>query len=365
MVMINQIEIQNFKCFKQQIIPLASLNVFTGFNAAGKSSSIQSLLLASQIEKKQDGYDVLLNGKNTRLGTTAEVLSRNADSREIAFKFESEGSTYSITLDASIRGNLSLPASIKSTSEKIKRNFSKTVFISAARDINLDLFPIPESSSHTNADVGSVGQYAPWLFEIHKDEEIHPSKMHPRESSRSFRKQFLAWMNEIFPNAEANTTAVEGLPYVKLELRKSIHEDWNRPVNIGFGLSYVFPVLVAGLLTEEDQILIVDSPEAHLHPMGQSKIGGFLSMVAASGTQTIIETHSDHVLNGIRLAVSKQKIAPQKVNIHFFDTRLDDENIPIPFLVSPQIDKYGQLSEWPEGFFDQTDKDISEINGWD
>lgn len=360
--MISQIEICNFKCFKKQLIPLASLNVFTGFNAAGKSSAIQSILLSSQLEEKNGQFNVLLNGKKTRLGNTSEILSRQANSREIVFRFESDDASHEINLDASNRGEFSLPATFKNTNEIIKQSLENTVFISAAREINQDLFPIPDSPNHINANVGSVGQYAAWLFDKNKDEDVCLSKMHPKEKSRSFRKQFLAWMNEIFPNAEANTVVIEGLPYVKLELRKSMQEDWSRPVNIGFGLSYVFPVLVAGLLASKDQILIIDSPEAHLHPLGQSRIGGFLSMVATSGTQVIIETHSDHLLNGVRLSVSKSNISHKDIRIHFFETRSEKDTSP--FLVSPQVDKFGQLSEWPEGFFDQAENDISAINGW-
>jgi len=136
------------------------------------------------------------------------------------------------------------------------------------------------------------------------------------------------------------------------------------PANIGYGLTYVFPILVAGLLSKKGQVLIIDSPEAHLHPMGQSKIGYFLAVMAAAGVQVIVETHSDHVLNGVRLAVSKHSISNDDVAIHFFSPSQSASD-PSSVVTSPLIDIQGNLSEWPEGFFDQSDKDLATLSGWD
>lgn len=136
-----------------------------------------------------------------------------------------------------------------------------------------------------------------------------------------------------------------------------------RPANIGFGLTYAFPIIVAGLLAKKEQVLVIDSPEAHLHPLGQSKIGYFLGVIAAAGVQVIVETHSDHVLNGIRLAVAKKAISNESVGIHFFSSSNSGEENR-PKIVSPQVDVNGSLSEWPSGFFDQTDKDLAALSGW-
>ena len=63
---------------------------------------------------------------------------------------------------------------------------------------------------------------------------------------------------------------------------------------------------------------MVENPEAHLHPSAQAAMGEFLAISAASGIQVILETHSDHVLNGIRRAVKKGLITHHDVAIHFF-----------------------------------------------
>jgi predicted ATPase len=126
--------------------------------------------------------------------------------------------------------------------------------------------------------------------------------------------------------------------------------DGIRPPNMGFGVSYALPIIVAGLLAPEGGLFIVENPEAHLHPAGQSKIGRFLGRLAGSGVQVIVETHSDHVLNGIRLAaVDERTVGPSEVIVHYFDGAEP---------VSIEMTERGGLSKWPNGFFDQLENDL-------
>jgi predicted ATPase len=87
-------------------------------------------------------------------------------------------------------------------------------------------------------------------------------------------------------------------------------------------------------------------------------MGQFLARTAATGTQVIIETHSDHILNGIRLAVRHKVLPAEKVSIQFF-IRTNDE--PAHQVVMPNIDNDGRIDIWPEGFFDQAEKDLLEL----
>lgn len=364
--MLKNIYVENFKCFKKQNIPIEKLTLFTGFNAAGKSSAIQTLLLGRQLEKNSNGQlSAPLNGECVKLGTVGDVRCHFGTEKKIKISYSNESSKLALTLDASIREAISLPYLVdeQSDSPEIFDMLNETIFISASRNGTLDVYPIPSTSFPIHADAGECGQFAPWWFSKFIDEELPVSKQNKNESATTLRRQFNAWANEIFPGAEASVEQLERLPLVKLELRTSKQQQFKRPANIGYGLTYAFPILVAGLLAREGQILIVDSPEAHLHPLGQSKIGYFLGTMAASGVQVVCETHSDHVLNGVRLAVADKKIANTDVAIHFFEPRNDEED-ESPLISSPQIDPIGNLDMWPDGFFDQTDKDIARLNGW-
>jgi predicted ATPase len=176
-------------------------------------------------------------------------------------------------------------------------------------------------------------------------------------------RQTGAWLDQFFPGAEFKVEPVAGANLVVLSMRSHTSTDFHRPQNVGFGLTHILPILAACLGAEEGSVILIDNPEAHLHPSGQAKIGQFLARVAASGVQLIVETHSDHVLNGLRRAVRDGIIKPEQTAIHFFTTVLAKEEAR-PKVVSPAINTQGQLDHWPTGFFDQFDKDMMALTDW-
>ena len=248
---------------------------------------------------------------------------------------------------------------------RVKFLLSNIIYISAIRGGSLDVFPSPDEPHPVYADVGIEGEFAPWWFYQKLDEEIDSNRQHISEDALTLRRQFNAWAGELFPGAQGHVQPIEKTNLMRLQLRISEIDDWLRPANIGYGLSYAFPLIIAGLVAEKDQILIIDSPEAHLHPLGQSKIGLFLAKVAAAGVQVIIETHSDHVMNGIRLSLLEKNINPENVSIHFFTPQQIAEHQKTSQIISPHVDQQGNLSEWPKGFFDQSEKDLFKLAGLD
>ena len=155
---------------------------------------------------------------------------------------------------------------------------------------------------------------------------------------------------EWFPN-----TSVTSLRFKTPGLRT----EWTRAPNAGFGISYALPIIVAALRAESGGLLLVENPEAHLHPAGQSAIGGFLARVAGDGVQVFVETHSDHVLNGIRVAVAEGTAAlnPEQAAIHFFRAEHDGGQT----VESMELRRTGELTTWPAGFFDQAQIDLAAL----
>jgi predicted ATPase len=143
------------------------------------------------------------------------------------------------------------------------------------------------------------------------------------------------------------------------------------PTNTGFGISYSLPIIVSCLLAENNSILIIENPEAHLHPSAQSKMGYFLGVMANAGIKIIVETHSDHIVNGIQIAVAKKRIQNNKVTINYFykedktEQVLQEDKIlgvkQQPIVKPILINEKGELTEWPKGFFDQTQIDYVEL----
>jgi hypothetical protein len=91
---------------------------------------------------------------------------------------------------------------------------------------------------------------------------------------------------------------------------------------------------------------------------GQSAMARLTCAAAATGAQLLVETHSDHILNGVRLAVKRQVLPPENVALHYF--KREDDGIHV---VSPAIGPDGMLSEWPPGFFDEWDRSLDQLLG--
>lgn len=390
--MIDRIWLQNLKCFHELSLPLAPLTLLTGFNAAGKSTTLHALLLLAQAVRQGGSERYLpLNGPVVRLGTPGDVLGTSgAVSLALGVGHEDASITWSLgpgedrtghtlaldRVDWSVGGqegqykvddtsviDMLAPQDADAKIRSLTACLRDTLFISAVRAGTGEAYPSPEEPTPIWADVGVSGTLAAWWFAGQMDEDVFESRRHPSEPSPILRRQFNAWAGELFPGAQANADRIPGTSLVRLELRNHEADEWRRPANIGYGITYAFPILVAGLLAKPGQILVVDSPEAHLHPMGQSRMGAFLTTIARSGVQVIVESHSDHLLNGIRLAVRNGVIDAEKVAVHFFNTPPREVTDPA-HVVAIRMDPGGNLSEWPAGFFDQAEKDLAALVGW-
>lgn len=384
--MLTQIKLQNFKCFNDLSVPLSPLTILTGFNAAGKSTTLQSLLLLSQsLRSGNRSAELPLSGPLASLGSPGEVI--NSGSGGVIFGVEDEQTKIHWVMQAEDRskGNamqikqigikgkegkkeygdlkmleMLLPPDVKGTPVQLVEKLREIIFLSAGRIGTADVFPSPEETLPVHADVGVQGEFAPWWFQRCLDDIVDESRCHPSDRALTLRRQFNAWASQLFPGAQANATPVERTNLVRLELRIGDLGDWCRPSNIGYGLTYAFPVIVAGLLAKPGQILIIDSPEAHLHPMGQSKMGLFLAQIAAAGVQVIIETHSDHIINGLRVAVKDGKMRSQNTKILYFD-RIIDEAKQVSNVTEIRIDKNGELGCYPKGFLDEWNEQLMKL----
>jgi predicted ATPase len=130
-----------------------------------------------------------------------------------------------------------------------------------------------------------------------------------------------------------------------------------KPENVGFGYSYILPIVLSGLIAKPGEILIVENPEAHLHPKAQNRLTQFLARVAACGVQVFVESHSEHILNGLRIATLQDDINIQhdEVNVLYFQDDAKQPFVKLPIL------KNGKIADWPDGFFDQQEQDLATI----
>ena len=365
--MIDRVLIRNFKCFREQQFELGKLNVFCGANGVGKSSCIQAFLIAREVFQCVDkpAYVKLNNLYKQDLGQVLDVFHASASDEFISFEFQSEGTSIRISAPAdSSRAEEHFLSFEETNSTNLSCFHSRETgyfsYLSPERDGPRDIQQI-QSAPHNCLQLGTSGEYTAEVLATYERETVRqalrfvdqPESKLPEQ----LQPQLQRWASEIFPGIELKPVTSPGTNAVGVRIKKAgIEAEWLKPTNIGFGISYCLPMLLGGLLGRENGLFIIDSPEAHLHPASQSRISHFLCQVANANTQVIVETHSDHILNGVRLAVAKGRIPAEDVRIHYLDQA--EEGIVYERI---SVKKDGSLSIWPAGFFDQTEKDLAEI----
>lgn len=362
--MIKNLSLKNIKCFTDLSLELEKLNVLTGINSAGKSTVIQSLLLLRQAYDMNSVCSGLhLNGDLVTIGTGYDLLNRDSGEDIIEIKFECESESYcwkyKYDKDSDYQ-RLSKSNVEGKTFENINLFKPTFAYISAER---LGPQRFYQQSYHKvieKNDVGRSGEFfADYLAERGLKDKVTNSYILKSDISELLIYQMQAWLSEVSPGIRLYVDKYNDAGIVNMKYGMST-ENFS-PINVGFGISYVAPVVLSLLKAKKDDLIILENPEAHLHPKGQRKMGELISLAAAGGAQIIVETHSDHLLNGIRLSVKKHDISKDDVRLNYFFQSIIDGSRVIHQKLSPAILADGRLSSWPEGFFDEWDKALVEL----
>ncbi|HKV42611.1 MAG TPA: DUF3696 domain-containing protein [Blastocatellia bacterium] len=367
--MIDTVSLRNFKCFDRQDIKTRKLTVLAGLNGMGKSSVVQSLLLIRQsfLDGLLPQVGLELNGSLVQMGTAQDVLYEDAESDDFeigltwddakrtkfVLQYDREADVLHIdpeTIDPSI--------------------FDRTPFTDAFNYLQAErLGPrttntISDYQVREHRQIGTAGQYAPHFLSVYGSEVVSDGRaILSQTAPADLRAQVQAWLNLVSPGTEIHLEVHAMMDLVNLRYSFVTGEERSnryRATSVGFGITYVLPVLVALLSSRPGSILLLENPEAHLHPRGQARIGDLLARAAAAGVQILVETHSDHVLNGVRVAVHGGVIDPEAVAIHYF-SRVEDSGRVRAKVQSPVIDRDGRLDIWPDGFFDEWDKSLEQL----
>lgn len=209
--------------------------------------------------------------------------------------------------------------------------------------------------------LGTKGEYTAHFLSIFGDDDILNKKLaHEEAFSYSLKHQVEAWLGEISPGIRLSLTPNPNMDIVELRYSSALGTQTSnnyRAANVGFGVTYALPIIVAVLHASPDSLLLIENPEAHLHPQGQSQMGRLLACAASCGVQIIVETHSDHVLNGMRVAVYEGLLNPDDVQLHFFQRGRDG----LTQVISPTINRDARIHPWPDGFFDEWDKNLEAL----
>jgi predicted ATPase len=124
--------------------------------------------------------------------------------------------------------------------------------------------------------------------------------------------------------------------------------------DVGFGVSQILPIIVECLRMAEGETIILEQPEIHLHPSLQSKLADFFVCMAKSGKNLVVETHSEHFIYRLCLRIAQEESNDTRNLINILFVSCDEENkssIAKPI----EVNKYGEIENWPVGFFDEND----------
>lgn len=399
--MLKRISFDNFKCLSGKIFNLSKVNVFTGYNGRGKSSVMQAILMLSQSVRKDDLNSFAhlhVNGDLVKLGDFDELLSDperyyfdltmtlvNAKDHEVVLgyemgndfkvgilkKCEIDGENYFDTASsmpsATGGGQKNDISDLRQLPVYLYNHFwsQNLHYVSAnrqgpvkfvERDEIPEFFRVGADGSRTINTLSAYNDKVDCLMNIDAVDE----------KSYNLITAATMWIDNIMNGGRVNVSGnaihtKDDQGNVKkstiLSLGFGVKKDGNiyPSYHVGFGYSYILSIVVTALIAKEGDIVIVENPEAHLHPEAQTRLTFMLAKLGARGVQVFIETHSEHVINGFRLAALKEEYAlkNEDVSLFFFDK--DFEKIDLI------IENNGRIPNWPKRFFDQYQAELAEI----
>lgn len=325
--MINQLIIKGFKSFVDKSINFNQLNVLTGLNSSGKSSVIQALQILNKYSRHFEN----------------PLIEGHGDYKELQNPF----SPLPFSINARYCEDHMICYSPLTKNNIYADDFPDLIAISADRYGPLVSIPLL-----SDCELGPKGENVIKCIEMHENDVLDKLVIHPCSEGDTFLYNLRAWLGTISPGVQFDYNIID-----KADTSFSLFNGY-RAKNVGFGLSYTLPIIVALFLgaIKKNTLVILENPEAHLHPRGQTEMGKLIASVAHSGCQVIVETHSDHLFDGIRIYAKKNKGFADKVLTHWFEQDKDISNV-----TSIKMDNYGRIKEWPEGMFDQFEINASDL----
>ncbi|MBF0341442.1 MAG: hypothetical protein HQL95_10845 [Magnetococcales bacterium] len=248
--MITELFATGYKGLTGRTFGFRPLTVLTGTNCAGKSSLIQTLLLARQASLAEHAGPVTvpLNGAHDlRLGTAFDVMAFNAnDDRTIRIAMTTDGAIrhewiFAVDKDQD-RFLTCTQAPGQVDSGLTATGPGDFAYLSALREGQPDLVAV-QSLPHAELTLGCRGEYAADLLRAFAQHPVEAGLQHPRAGRLPLLKQVEHWLSELVTPVEVRVEASQTLDAVGLRyLQGDKLGEWVRPSNTGYGLSYCLPI---------------------------------------------------------------------------------------------------------------------------
>ena len=369
--MIKSVSLQNFKCFSEKAnIKLAKITILYGHNGRGKSSFSQSLLLIGQSMKERNDLDQLsIVGEQVKLDTFTDIRTAGSEQEEVKFWIDTDKEKvemgFSPYADKPQLGRLSTLL-YNGEDRFVVQSTQGTETTDEGRKVAFSTSDINVLQQLKSVVYISAGRFGP-VNDVLRNDSLPPNNIGTRGENllNALSHQFPEFvdyvgscLSKILGGAAVKIRDPKATR-LELMLNSRDGDQLFHPVNVGFGYSYVMPVIVGTLLAEDGSIVIVENPEAHLHPGAQSRIMEFLiEQSLKKDLQLLIETHSDHVVNGMRISMKRGTLKPaDSIVQHFAYT--EDQNPPV--ITAITCDAHGNLSDYPDDFQDEWTAQMLEL----
>jgi energy-coupling factor transporter ATP-binding protein EcfA2 len=405
--MFTRLRLVNFKAWRDtDDLALKPVTMLLGTNSSGKSSLIQALLLLKQTVQSPDRTVHLnLGGDEVNdlfnFGSFDDVLNQaTASPRQFSIAFDfmrddherikqggfecsygqtSSGSVAVQTLKLQTdsrrfqavrreKGAFSILVDEESQPRMKGRDCAPERSIALSADVIARLDkdgPLAEDLSLAiRRELESISYLGPLR---RKPERDYPwNKTKPGDVGSDGRAAIDALLASALLKGEEQNVVVEGVSKwlmrmkvaTQLEVRQQgrsnryelvVHRDGVacNLRDVGIGVSQVLPVLVVAYFAPRGSTIILEEPEIHLHPLAQSVLAElFVEVSRQRGVQFIVETHSEHLFRRMQTLVAGKKVSTNDVALYFVERKGKSAE-----LRTLQIDEFGRVSNWPEGFF--------------
>lgn len=343
--MIKNIKIAGFKSFDNVKFEFKNFTLLAGANSVGKTTVLQSIFALVQSGNNP------FRGEYMNVGKFNELINIATDKNEINLQMQYEYNNIIKEVSKTITKEGVI------CSDVIDENI-KIIYCSAER------IGVKDTYEKYLGDEILIGKNCEYVFHYlaeHKDTPLDRESdfVYDADSKLTFSGQVDYWLNKIsgyrIQANEIDKTEFIQVLYTNEKMKMGI-----RPKNVGTGVTYIAEIIIAALACKEGDLLIIENPEIHLHPSGQAEMVRFLAFLAQCGVQIIVETHSDHIYNGIRKCICQDEIENENVCVYFF--KQDDRGCSIP--INIPINDEGKALAYTDGLFDQINKDLNVILGW-
>ena len=353
--MIKVIKLKNFKPFADCEIPLSPLTLLMGENGAGKSSVFQSILVLKQSADTgaMANGEIALNGVLCELGTGRDALHQGAEIEEIAFELVMNDNE--VVAKVGYAGDLdALPVEISDADISAIADMQLT-YLQAER-VGPRLINPHVRAAALKRQMGSKGEGSFAVLSQFRDKTLEEND--PRVSqieTKSVGDAFQYYIAKISKNARVDFSDygdVDGIGVrYTFSAAGAVPGDPIRPTNVGFGISYVAPIVVACLVAEPGDVLMIENPEAHLHTSSQRSVMHLLALTAAAGVQVLVETHSRELYHWLRNQTLSGGVPVGLSQITYIESDRTSGSVKsICHTNRPGIDN---LTNWPSSFAEE------------